>query len=92
MEIEIIRPNGDLKREVWHFSLSITIFSSCIYFDGYSIQTKESTRHKKWLPQTHWRRLDRRSNNIDNPPLPPNVEAEMRGLYQEYTMTLPIRL
>ena len=91
MRTEIIRPNGDLKREVWEFSLSVSYSSPYIYFDSYSFQTKESPRHKKWTRQTHWERLHRRDNNIDNPPLPTDVEAEMRQRFQEYIMTLPIQ-
>lgn len=90
MRIEIFRHSGDLKREAWVFSLNTGYHSPCIYFDDYSFQTKESTRHRKWTQQTHWMRLDRRSNNIDNPPLPTDVEAEMRSRYQEYILTLPI--
>ena len=91
MNIEIIRANGDLKREVWDFSLDVSYGSPCIYFDDYSFQTKESTRHRKWLKQTHWTRLMRRDNNIDNPPLPSDVKAEMLSRYQESILTLPIR-
>lgn len=91
MRIEIIRPNGDLKREVWVFSLSISYSSPCIYFDAYSFQTKESKRHRNWVRQTHWVRLERRSNNIDCPSLPQDVEVEVRSRYQDYIMTLPIQ-
>lgn len=80
MRIEIVRPNGDLKREVWCFYLSIGYSSPCIYFDHYSFQTKETKRHK-WRRQTYWTRLERRYNNIDTPPLPSDVETEMRQLF-----------
>ncbi len=90
MRIEIIRPNGDLKREVWVFVLGGSFTSHCICFDAYSFQTKESIRHRTWKKQTHWMRLDHRNNNIDNPPLPPDVKAEMRSRFQEYILTLPI--
>lgn len=89
MRIEIIRPDGDLKREVWTFSLNISYSSPCIYFDAYSFQDKETKRHK-WVRQSHWERLDHRSNNIDNPPIPTDVEAEMRSRYQEAILTIPI--
>lgn len=89
--IEIIRHHGDLKREVWGFDLNIEVSSSCIYFDYYSFQIKESTRHRKWGAQTHWERLMSRNNNIDRPTIPPDVEAEMRSHYQEYIKSIPIR-
>jgi len=92
VNIEIIDYHGDLKREVWRFGLSVGYASSCIYFDGYSFQEKESTRHRNWIEQTHWGRLDRRSNNIDRPVLPDNIEVEMRKRYQEYILTLPIKV
>jgi len=91
MQTEIFRYNGDLKREVWRFDLSIGYSSPCIYFNSFSFQTKESPRHKKWIRQTHWERLNRRYNNIDNPPIPANVETEVRQRFQEHILTLPIK-
>lgn len=88
--IEVIRPDGDLRREVWRFSLSVSYASPCIYFDGYSFQTKETTRHKNWIKQTHWERLDKRNNNIGEPSIPQDVETEMRTRYQQTILTLPI--
>lgn len=91
MRIEIIRPDGDLKREVWHFGLNVSYGYSCIYFDGYSFETKESNRHKKWIGQTIWSRLDHRGSNIEAAPLPKDVEAEMRATYRKYIDLLPIK-
>jgi hypothetical protein len=90
MRFEVIRANGDLKREVWVFSLSIGFSSPCIYLDHYSFQTRLSIRHKKWEAQTHWNRLDRRGNNVDNLSLPTDVESEMRAYYQQKIMEIPI--
>ena len=90
MIIEIVLPNGDLKREVWAFSLDIGYGFSRIYLDHYLLQVRETARHR-WEKQTYWSRLDRRSNKIDSPPLPKEVEAEMRKRYQEYIMTLPVK-
>ena len=91
MNVDIIRNSGDLKREVWKFSLIVDWNSSCIYFEAYSLQVEESSRHRKWKKQTHWERTMRRDSNIENPPLPSDVEAEMRTHYQECIKTLPIR-
>jgi hypothetical protein len=90
MRIEIILPDGDLRREIWEFSISIDS-CACIYFDYYSYQTRESTRKRLWHKQTHWDRLDGRNNNISRPVLPPGIEADMRKRYQEYILTLPIQ-
>lgn len=90
MTEEIIVPKGDLKREVWRFSLSVGYSSPCIYFDSYSFQTKASPRHRNWISQTHWVRSERRTNNIDKPHIPTEVEIEMRSRYQEYIKTIPI--
>ena len=88
MRTEIIRPDGDLKREVWTFDLQL-IYHLCIYFDRYSFQTRETRRHK-WKVQTHWDRLNRRDNTIASPPLPPDVEAEVRPYFAEQVRALPI--
>lgn len=90
MNIEIIKPDGDLMREVWYFSLSIGYSQSCIYFNSYSFQTRGSTRHRNWQKQTHWERLDKRRNNIDSPPLPSEVERGVIEKYQAYILTLAI--
>lgn len=90
MNVEIVRQNGALKREVWSFSIYISYADSCIRFDAYSFQTRETTRHRKWKKQTHWTRLMSRGNNIDNPPLPSDVKTEVYSRYQEYITTLPI--
>lgn len=90
--MEIIQFDGDLTREVWTFSLNVSYALPCIYFDNYSFQTKETVRHKKWIRQSHWSRLDHRSNNIDRPLVPTDVEAQMRKRFQEYILTLPIKM
>ena len=86
----IIRQHGDLTREVWRFSLNIGVGYSCVWFDGFLFQTKES-KHHTWKTQSHWGRLMQRDNTIkDRPLLPPDIEAEMRAYYQEYILALPI--
>jgi len=90
MNEEIIRPSGNLKREVWHFNLGIDSHPPCIRLAGYSFQTRETTRHRIWKKQTHWDKYDRRSNNIDTPPLPADVDREIHEAYQEFIDTLSI--
>jgi len=90
MQTEIVRNNGDLKREVWVFTLYVSFSSPQIYFDSYSFQTKETNRQRKWVKQTHWERLDKWNNNIDSPPLPSDVENEARSRFQEAILVIPI--
>ncbi len=89
MRIEIIRPDGDLKREVWTYELAVSYFPAYIYFDHYSFQTRPTKRHN-WRTENFWSRLDHRNNTIQDPPHSDDVEAEMRKRYQDYIMTLPI--
>lgn len=90
MNIQIIRPDGDLKREVWDFALYVNFHPDCIAFNYYSLQTRETTRHRIWKHQTNWERLERRNRTIDKPPLPPDVEKEMREKFSEMVKALPI--
>jgi len=92
MRIEIVRPDGDLKREVWEFDLCLSYHPACIYFESYVLQTKESKRKRIWQGLTWWVRLPYhfKTNNIPIAPLPIDVEAEMRKRYQDYILTLPI--
>lgn len=89
MRIEVIRPDGDLKREVWEFSFGESD-PPRITLDSYSLQAKESKRHKKWLMPTHWERLFGRDNNIEAPPLPSDVENEVHLRLQEIVKSIPI--
>ena len=91
MNTEIIRPDGDLKREVWRFNITIDYSGrDSITLQYYSFQTKETTRHRKWVAQTYWNRYDRRQNNIDIPPIPLDVDKEIHEIYQAFVGTLPI--
>jgi hypothetical protein len=92
MRVEVIRPDGDTKREIWHFSLCIDIGGrDHIYFDRYSFQTKGSTRHRIWKTQRVWDRLDHRGSDIEAAPLPKDVETEVRSKLSEFVATLPIK-
>ena len=91
MRVEIIRPDGDLKREVWVFSLHIGYVSPRITFDSFSFQTRESTRHRTWIWQNHWERLNPGNSTIKSPPdIPPDVESEMHTRFQIAIKTIPI--
>ncbi len=90
MRIVITRPDGDLKREIWTFSLRVEYSTPCICFEEFSFQTRLSTRHKKWTNQTHWQRIDPKKNTISCPNIPADVEAELRIRYQAMIAELPI--
>ena len=91
MQVEIIESYGDLKREVWNFTLIAGVGGfPYIYLDSYFFQTKESTRHKKWIVQTHWTRIMSRHNNIDKPPLPEAIEEIMRQRFAGQVKELPL--
>ena len=83
MKITITRLTGYLKRELWEFDFT-TDQTMRIYFDAFFFQTKESSRHK-WRTQSHWQRLDKRSNNIDCPNPPQDVIEQAK---QELINTL----
>ena len=90
MRIEIIRPDGDLMREAWSFNLDVGYSAPCVYFNSYVSETRRTTRCKIWRRQARWYRGDNRESMLVNPPLPPDVEAEMRARYQELILSLPI--
>jgi len=90
MRIEIIRPDGDLKRELWEFGIFLDFGREGIRLDRYMFQTRKSTRHKNWNMQTRWQRVFKRENNIANPPLPADVEKEMRQQCQNIIANLPV--
>lgn len=90
MNIEIIRPHGDLKRERWTFSLMINFATPTIYWDSYIFEARENTRHKKWSNQSIWTRLNKRDNTTTNPPLPDDVKIEVRKTFASRVVTLLI--
>lgn len=64
----IIEPDGDLKREVWEYSLDIDGGYFVIRLDHYAFQTRLSTRHRKWKSENEWDRLINRDNTMKDPP------------------------
>lgn len=93
MNIEVIRPDGDLKRERWTFSLVVDWANNgIIYLNTYNFETRETLRHKKWQKQTNWDRLDKRTNNIDSPPLLEDVITEARRFFAKQIEALPIKI
>ena len=90
MRINILRPHGELKQELWEFDIGLNLHPPCIYLSRYTFQTRATTRHRKWRMETHWERFGRRNNNIPFPPIPLDVDKEVHAKYQEYINSLPI--
>ncbi len=89
MRTEIIRQNSDLKRQVWTFLLLDNIANPSIYFDYYSVEERPTTRHK-WKATSWWARLDKRHSIITDPPIPADVENEMRQNFQNQIMNIQV--
>jgi hypothetical protein len=81
MHIRIEKPDGDLKREVWEFSLMVDSMS-VIYFDLYAFQTRPSRRHN-WKSQSIFQRLSRRDSNMEAPVIPGSILTEMRQQFKD---------
>lgn len=92
MHHEIVQMHGDLKREVWRFSLFVSwINDSHIYFDSYLFQTRDSARKRKWDTEGVWNRLNKQYDNIKDPPLPSDVESQMREYFANAVRGLEIK-
>ena len=72
MLIKIIVPNGDLKREVWEFTLSVT-YRVNLRFVCYAFEERETLRCRKWKPQSFWNVYFERESNIACPTVPLSV-------------------
>ena len=82
MKSEIVR--GDkLNREVWQFELHTDYVRAIIWFNTYSVEYRDNPRQRVWRRSGLWTRLGRRSNTIQEPQLPREVEDEMRA---EFTL------
>jgi hypothetical protein len=92
MRCTITKNNGNLKREIWDFELMSSFSKPDIYLESYVFQDRQSTRHTKWHTQTHWQRIDKRSNNIPCPNVPTEVESEMKQFFQLAIKNTPITL
>jgi hypothetical protein len=90
--IEIIENEGELKRKVWNFSVSIDYGRCCIYFDSYIVYTRR-TKRCNWI-KTHdeprWVRTDHRDNNIPCPEIPVNIKQELEQRLIDLVSELPI--
>ena len=82
IKVEIIR-GDELNREVWEFEVHIDYVKPLIWFNSYFVEYKETTRKRLWRRSGFWTRLMRRDNTIQDPPLPPDVEDEMRDNFIE---------
>ncbi len=91
MRIEVVRNDGDLKREVWQFFLNIDYGRSVIRFERYALEER-ATKRRIWQNKGLWDKIDLRlyHSTVQNPPLPADVEAEARQRFAEAVAKLPI--
>ena len=78
MRIEVYRYNSDLKRERWDFYLSID-HEVRLFFDGFTFETKASTRHRKWKCQAKYNRLMKQESTLSCPRIPQDVISEVKS-------------
>ncbi len=90
MKVAIARYSNDLRREIWRFSLMNDYSRTAIYFDDYAIEEKPSKRHRNWHCLGVWHRISTREMTLQEAPLPPDVETEMRLAFQAHFKTMPI--
>ena len=88
-KVEIIIPNGDLKREVWSFYLRVDFARISLWLDEYYLETKETKRHK-WKWQSRWIRTMSRDSNIEQPVAPEYVITEAKDKYKTMIDNLQI--
>lgn len=83
MRIEITRNDGPLSRQVWIFWVT-TDSSIRILLDSYQVESRESTRKRKWNPSAYYYRLSR-GYRVDSSkviksldvPMPDSVEEQV---------------
>ena len=82
--------DGDLKKQTWDFWVS-TYFETVIYFERYASYEKPSNRHRNWNITAFWSRHSYEGHiTIQVPPLPEDVESEVRAYFAEQIKALPI--
>ena len=89
--LEIIKPDGDLKREKWVFEIRLSIGrDGYISFDYFGFETRPTRRHRKWTVQNQWSRFSLRDSTMPEPVIPPDIEVRIRELYKAMIRRLPI--
>jgi len=92
MQKEIIKSDGDLQREVWYFDLAMYSGTLQLFLSDYRLQIRRTNRCRNWDTQIHWSRLLPRDNDIKTPPLPKDVEREIRAYYEVQVTEMPIKM
>jgi len=82
MRYSVILPDGDLRREVWEFTLSVGSARAIIWFDSFTLATRVTRRHR-WVTKSIWVRTVPRGNNTEKPAIPAQVEAEVRKYFAD---------
>ncbi len=83
MRVEITRNDGPLSRQVWSFWVT-TDSSVRILLDSYEVESRESTRKRKWDASAYYYRLSR-GYRVDSRkviksldvPMPDSVEEQV---------------
>jgi hypothetical protein len=92
MQKDIIRIDGDLKREIWYFDLTQFSGELTLLLSYYRKQTRRTNRCRNWDTQINWSRILTRDNDIETPPLPEDVEREIRAYYEIAMKELPLKM
>ena len=74
---------NELKKEVWDF----TLIRETLFLNGYSLQEKESKRHRKYQTTKRYDRLMGRNSTIKESEVPFTDEIKQKAL-QTYFETI----
>jgi hypothetical protein len=91
MQKEIIRADGNLRREIWYFDLTSFSGRLTLMLSDYYVHTRKTTRCK-WGQEKHWNHIFQRDSDLKTPPLPKDVEREIRAYYSVAVDEMPIKI
>ncbi len=91
MEYTVIRNHGDLKRELWEFHF-YTSMDTHLWMDQYLVQTRRTSRCKKWITNDAYLRLLHRESTIAIPPLPNDVVKEAKEHFTFILTNTPVEI
>lgn len=78
MLIEITKSQEELKREHWRFQFIADWSRYDIRLEYYATEYKDNPRQRLWRTDKHWETMDSRRNNMDNPPTPDDIIAQVK--------------
>ncbi len=89
MRVTITRMDGDLKKQTWDFALFSENYPPIVRLEAYRQYELPSKRHRKWRVIARWGRFWYLDNMVV-PPLPEDVESEVRAYFAKQIKALPI--